>query len=602
MKRRSNGALKAMAVFGISLAACLASCGPMAPGDDENWTYEPEIWHEDFVDEITLFCNDWEQFNNGAAVNSPVYRALRQATGLTETKITAKSTALETYYTQLNLQRVNGQLCDMFIVDGPKSPEFFRSLVRDEEIIPISYYVNEDTKDKYPNLYEYMTQYDYMKTNVSYSRGHTWFIPRKWQNEKSLYVRLDWIQNLNRKIDEILVADGVVSSAGEITDELREEYKFSEEGPKDIAEFYRLARAFTLYDPDNDGRDNTFGYVTEENRDMDSWIHVAYGSPWKMWVADENGEYYNTAVSDGAMLATSLLNKMISEGYVSQEVGTKTVSNKQDDFVQNKAGMMYGHNWYNVVAADMMDSLGVTLQSACERILIIDPPAGADGTYGGQGDVQYYRGWCIRNGMSVERLEACLNLLEYLYSPEGIELVTYGVYGEHWEWKDDVEGGEKVTLCEPDRNGIVQELRWTDSAAFISYLTYTPPEADALLTNGELLVERDRKSAATMVLSDYPDLYTESMIDNQSGAYDFFDETVIKMFTNTSLTADWEFDAKTWKTDGMTKLYTVSDAMRAAWENYVQEYNSTYRGTEMQQEYNDAVRSGNLTKYEPEEE
>lgn len=588
--------LQKLSAVAMATMLCMPIVGCVQPPDDDNWVYEPEIWHEDAIDEISMFCNDWEQFNNGVAVNSPVYKALRQATGLTETKLKAHSTALETYYTQLNLQRVNGALHDMFIVDGPKSPEFFKNLIRDDEIVPISYYVNEETKDKYPNLYEYMKQYDYMKTNVSYAKGHQWFIPRKWSNEKSLYVRRDWIKNLNAKIDDILVADNVVSSKSEITSTLREEYKFSEEGPKDLAEFYRLARAFTLYDPDNNGKNDTFGYVTEENRDMDSWIHVAYDSPWKMWVADEEGVYKNTATSEGAMLATSLLNKMISDGYVSAEVGAKTVSNKQDDFVQNKAGMMYAHNWYNVIAADMMSSLKITMQSAREKILVIDPPAGANGTYGGQGDIQYYRGWCLRNGMSVERLEACLKLLEYLYSPEGIELVTYGVYGEHWEWEDEV-GGNKITLCEPDRNGIVQELRWTDYSAFISYLTYTKPESEALLTNGDILVERDRKSAATMILSDYPDLYTESMIDNQSGAYDYFDETVIKMLTNTSLVANWTLDAKTWKTDGMTKLYTVSAAMRTAWNDYVNTYNSTYKGSEMQREYNEAVQSGNLTKY-----
>lgn len=100
-----------------------------------------------------------------------------------------------------------------------------------------------------------------------------------------------------------------------------------------------------------------------------------------------------------------------------------------------------------------------------------------------------------------------------------------------------------------------------------------------------------------MILSDYPDLYTESMMDNQAGAYDFFDETVIKMITDTSLKAGWEYDAKTWKTDGMQKLYMVSEAMRKAWNTFVSEFNSTYRGSEMEQEYNAVVQSGDLTKY-----
>ncbi|HBF86197.1 MAG TPA: hypothetical protein DDW54_00800 [Clostridiales bacterium] len=559
-------------------------------------SFEPKIWHEDSVDEIVMFCNDWEQFNGGAAVNSPVYKELRKKTGLTNTKLTAKSTSLENYYTLLDLQRVEGELCEMFIVDGPKSPEFFNNLIRDQEIIPISYYVNENTKDQYPNLYKYLKQFEYMKSNVSYANGELWFIPRKWSNDKSLYVRRDWIKNLNKKIDTILVSDGVVKSASEITDDLREQYKFSEEGPKNLAEFYALARAFTLYDPDNNGKNDTFGYVTEENRDMDSWIHVAYDSPWKMWVADESGTYKNTATSEGAMLATSLLNKMISEGYVSQEVGVKTVSAKHDDFVTNKAGMMYTHNWYNVICADMMQSIKVTMEKARENILCIDPPAGKNGTFGGQGDIRYYRGWCIKNGMSVERLNACLKLLEFLYSPEGVELVTYGVYREHWEWAD-AERTQKVTLCKPDRQGIVQELRWTDSAAFISYLTYITPESRALLTNGDILVERDKACEKTMILSDYPDLYTQSMMKNQSGAYGFFDETVMNMLINKGLKANWTYDAKTWKTDGMTKLYTVSSAMQSAWDDYVSAYYRTYKGAEMESEYNQAVKSGNYVKY-----
>ena len=436
-----------------------------------------------------------------------------------------------------------------------------------------------------------------MKSNVTYAKGEMWFIPCKWENDKSLYVRRDWVKNLNAKIDDILVADGVVSSKSEITDALRTEYRFDEEKVETLGDFYRLARAFTLYDPDGNGKNDTYGYVTEENRDMDSWLHAAFDNPWKMWVESEDGTYKPTATSEGSMLATSFLNKLIDDGYVSKEVGTKNVGNKQEDFMTGKAGMMYAHNWYNVISAGMMSAQGgLTIQGAREKILITDPPKGVNGNYGGQGDVNYYRGWCIREGMSVERLNACLNLMEYLHSSEGIELVTYGVFGEHWEWKDDIAGGERVTLCEPDGQGFVQELRWTDYAAFASYLTYTPPEAKALLTNGDIYVDRNTKSAETMVISDYPDLYTESMMKYQAGAYDFFDETVISMISNKSLAAGWTFDAKTWKTDWKTKILIVSDAMKTAWNAFVNDYNNSYYGSIMEREYNEAVQSGDMVK------
>lgn len=594
MKEITKRILKLAGSAGMAAMLCVPVTACVSIPEDDGPYEPPAEWHEETIDNITMFCNDWEQFNNGAAVRSPVYKQLVKAAGC---ELKAKSTSLETYYTQLDLQRVNQQLCEMFIIDGPTSPELYRGLIRDEEIVPISYYVNENTKEKYPYLYEYLQQYSYMKSNISYAKGEIWFIPVKWENEKSLYVRRDWIKNLNNKIDEIIVADGIVANASLVTDELRAEYKFSEDGPADLGEFYRLARAFTLYDPDGNGQNDTYGYVTEENRDMDSWLQVAYDNPWKMWVADDDGVYHNSAISEGSMLASSLLNKMISEGYVSKEVGTKTVGNKQADFTTGKAGMMYAHNWYNVISADMMSATnGLSVEGARSRILICDPPCGANGLFGGQGDVNYYRGWCIREGMSVERLEACLNLMEFLHSPEGIELVTYGVYGEHWEWVDDVVGGDRVTLCEPDGQGFVQELRWTDYAAFASYLTYTPPEAKALLTNGDILVEANKRSAATMIISDYPDLYTESMMKYLSGAYDFFDETVIKMFNNKQLTANWTFDAKTWKTDWKTKLYTVSDSMNSAWAAFVNDFNSTYYGSVMEKEYNEAIQSGTMVK------
>ncbi len=589
--------IKSFGAFAMAalISAPLAACGPMA-GTQTGPYVPPAETHETLSDiEITMFCNDWEQFNNGAAVRSPVYKELTKVTGC---KLKAKSTAYETYYTQLDIQRVNGDLCDMFIIDGPVSPELYRGLIRDGEIIPVSYYVNEDTKDTYPYLYEYLKEYDYMKTNVTYANGEQWFIPVKWSNEKSLYVRRDWVKNLNNKIDDILVADGVVANDSEITDALRTEYRFSEEGPKDLGEFYRLARAFTLYDPDGNGKNDTYGYVTEENRDMDSWLHVAFDNPWRSWTKGEDGKYHNTATGEGSLLATSLLNKLISEGYVGREVGTKNVNNKQEDFATGKAGMMYAHNWYNVILASMMNASSCSIAQARERTLICDPPAGKNGMFGGQGDHFYYRGWCLREGMSVERREACLKLMEYLHSPEGLELVTYGVKGEHWEWKDDIVGGEKVTLCEEDGNGFVQALRWTDPAAFISYLSYTTPEAEALLTNGDILVERANASASTMIIADYPDLYTESMMKFQTGAYDFFDTFVLNSIIDKSLAASWTFDAKTWKDDWKTKLYSVSAAMQTKWDKFVSDYNGVYHGSQMENEYNEAVNSGTLTKYE----
>ena len=102
-----------------------------------------------------------------------------------------------------------------------------------------------------------------------------------------------------------------------------------------------------------------------------------------------------------------------------------------------------------------------------------------------------------------------------------------------------------------------------------------------------------------MILSDYPDVTTDAIVNYQTGAYSFFDETVLKMIVrkgSDTLAADWKFDAKTWKTDGMTKVYTVSDKMKTEWAKFVSDYNGTYKGSLMQKEYNDFIKSGKAVK------
>jgi hypothetical protein len=38
--------------------------------------------------------------------------------------------------------------------------------------------------------------------------------------------------------------------------------------------------------------------------------------------------------------------------------------------------------------------------------------------------------------------------------------------------------------------------------------------------------------------------------------------------------------------------------MQSAWDKYVSDYNSTYRGSEMEREYNEEIATGNYVKYQ----
>ena len=84
--------------------------------------------------------------------------------------------------------------------------------------------------------------------------GKMYMIPPVWTQEHTMFIRMDWIENLNKKLAAILVKDGVISNEISMTDAIYETYKFTV--PQDLMEFYRLCRAFTLYDPDGNGKDD----------------------------------------------------------------------------------------------------------------------------------------------------------------------------------------------------------------------------------------------------------------------------------------------------------------------------------------------------------
>ena len=267
----------ALALCGASLMSLSGCFGGGGGGFDMDET-------DADVTKITILASDWNEYNSAVKANTPVYQALKAAVGC---DVEAESVAASQLDSTIDLRRANEELPEMIRIFGPYKSEQYESLIREGDIVAISDYVNESTESEYPYLYEHMKQFDYMKSNVSYANGKVYFVPTYWGNEKSLWVRTDWIAKLNEKLPWILVQEGVITSESAATPDLLEKHKYVV--PTTLTEFYRLARAFTLYDPDDDRNfNNTKGYVTENNRDFDSWMYVACDTGWKQWMQDKN--------------------------------------------------------------------------------------------------------------------------------------------------------------------------------------------------------------------------------------------------------------------------------------------------------------------------
>ena len=553
-------------------------------GDGEAY-YEED---DENVTSITVFKNDWAEFNNARKNSSPIYSKLKSVINC---DIEALNSSVGTWESQLSLLQADEDLPDIFLTNGPDNSYFFEKLIENGDILPISNWVSEE---HYPNIYNYLKQFDFLRTNVTYGYGKIWFIPSTWHLEKSLYVRQDWIDNLNAKLDDILVAEGIVNSKSEITQDIKDTWKFNT--PETLLDFYRLARAFTKYDPDNNGLNDTTGYVSESNKDMDAWIYVAFDAGWDQFI-EEGGAYIYSDISQNAMYATNFVTRLIAEGYMSIDSLTNDNGTKQARFANGKAGMMYAHNWYNVIVSDFMAAYDCTLEEAVSKITMCEPPMGKNGTHGGDGEKGFWQGFCINANMSNARIRKCLEFYDYLLSDEGYELLQYGVEGVHYSKNAD---GTKTNLLPVDENGFTKSIQVVDPASkLFALVDWTMDYNNKICTNADIISNRQAESERNSNFSDYPCVTGQTFVRSIDTCHNLFLETIVVLEKNEKNLYYEPTDATNYnpKTFGWDDLYSVSNAFKNKWNSYAKNFKSSaYGGDAIMEEFNQIIASGKAVK------
>ena len=587
MKNNKFNILLLVGLASLSLVGCNTTDNsdknnPVSDGGAYN-----EIEDED-VTSITVFKNDWADFNTARLNNTPIYSTIKNKINC---DIEALNSSSGTWEGQLSLLQADGDLPNIFLTNGPDNSFFFNKLIRNEDILPISDWVSEE---HYSNIYNYLKQFEFLRSNISYSNGKAWFIPSSWHLEKSLYVRTDWIENLNKKLDQILVSEKIVNSASEITDEIRNTWKYKI--PDNLLEFYRLARAFTLYDPDNNGKNDTSGYVSESNKDMDAWIYLAFDAGWDQFIK-EGDSYIYSDISDGAMYATAFVTRLISEGYMSIDSLTADNEIKQSRFMNGKAGMMYAHNWYNVIASGLMAASNCTLEEARKSIAIVEPPVGKNGSHGGGGEKGFWQGFCINANMSNSRIRKCLEFYDYLLSDEGYNLLQYGVEGVNYKKNAD---GTLTNLMPQDADGFYPFLTSYDSASLLYALVdWTMAYRCEVATNADIIVTRQRESERNSGFSDYPCVTTDSYVECIDDCHNLFIETITILEKNDKSLFYDPSDATNYNPTKFSydDLYNLPRSFTKKWSSFVSNYkDSKYGGDRFMNDYNEYINSGKAKK------
>jgi ABC-type glycerol-3-phosphate transport system substrate-binding protein len=406
-----------------------------------------------------------------------------------------------------------------------------------------------------------------------------------------MYVRLDWIKNLNNKIETVLASEG--RNVASMSAQDIEDAKFTATGPVDMLEFYRLARAFRECDPDNNGTKDTYGYTNTGKTDLfaDCWIFEAFGAGYDRMVdSDGDGSYESSYANDNTKKALAFMNKMFKEGLLHPAFFEHGLQEKQDCFTNGQVGIIEGHMWYNTILQSYIATKNIAeptdaqIELYSKDIGVFNPPVGETGKGGINGNPNFWTVMCLNAAMDDEEVVAALDLMDFLLSAEGRELLTNGVEGTHYQ----VYGTEYTSLTDKTK-GWQNPLKVEDGAASISCISnLSASYLSVHQANYKKIIAQMEEARKYAAYADYAFLQPEAYVVYWGPMKDYAQQQFVMMIRDLSLSSSASIKNPTY--EDLNNLANVS-AFSNRWNSFMSELKSQHLD-EVVSAYNKAIDNG----------
>jgi putative aldouronate transport system substrate-binding protein len=201
--------------------------------------------------------------------------------------------------------------------------------------------------------------------------------------------------------------------------------------PATIEDFYKMLKAFTFEDPDQNGKNDTYGLVISKYDMPWNMMQVWFGAPNK-WGIAEDGQLIPDHMTAEYRESLRFFRKLYEEGLVNPDFPILDPTRWNDEIVNGRAGVML----------DVADSAGRLETGLAEKgisgeIDILGAVSGPKGLRS-LGTPGYNGVYLIsRNGVKTEEeLLRVLDFLDKLNDDEMQKLLSYGVEGIHYELQD----------------------------------------------------------------------------------------------------------------------------------------------------------------------
>jgi ABC-type glycerol-3-phosphate transport system substrate-binding protein len=211
--------------------------------------------------------------------------------------------------------------------------------------------------------------------------------------------------------------------------------------PKTVAEFVEVCRAFTLRDPDGNGRNDTYGVsfnASQSSLNSGIWhlqndfFSMAYSiSAWHAGMPDSDGSAKIKALKKQYPDYMKQLHDMYQEGIIDREFITHNASENYEKIAQNRVGIVgaseKNYNTgilerYSMNIDDFVYCPPLVL-NASQRPVYAMPPSNW---------MAYY----INASSSATRQDAALRVLDWGNSEKGFIAMQLGIQGTHYNSYD----------------------------------------------------------------------------------------------------------------------------------------------------------------------
>lgn len=119
--------------------------------------------------------------------------------------------------------------------------------------------------------------------------------------------------------------------------------------PKTMNDLLAVSKAFTENDPDENGKDDTYGLaLTQHLWDPvmgATYFMAGFGAYPNIWIKDESGKLVNGAVQPEVKRALAVLQSLYRDGQIDPEFALKEGRKEKELIAEGKIGIMYGQQW-----------------------------------------------------------------------------------------------------------------------------------------------------------------------------------------------------------------------------------------------------------------